>query len=198
MTTAQLEQRETGSMGRFAKAVATLVVVAGLALPNANAATIEAFHDLGAVSGPLESFALGNAFAGTGDTFVDHWMFSISGAPGLALAAQITLTFSSLIDIDPFATALFYTDIPTLLAVGTNTANLDGSTDSVLIGLLPVTGNYDFVVVGTVTGSLGGAYGGPLHIFTPVPEPEIYAMLAAGLGFMGFVARRRKAQIAAV
>ncbi len=27
---------------------------------------------------------------------------------------------------------------------------------------------------------------------TPIPEPEIYAMLAAGLGLMGFVARRRK------
>jgi len=33
-------------------------------------------------------------------------------------------------------------------------------------------------------------------IYAPVPEPEIYAMLAAGLGFMGFVARRRK-QVAA-
>jgi len=29
--------------------------------------------------------------------------------------------------------------------------------------------------------------------FTPaIPEPEIYAMMAMGLGFMGFVARRRK------
>lgn len=27
---------------------------------------------------------------------------------------------------------------------------------------------------------------------TPVPEPEIYAMLGAGLGLMGFVARRRR------
>jgi hypothetical protein len=26
----------------------------------------------------------------------------------------------------------------------------------------------------------------------PVPEPETYAMLLAGLGLMGFVARRRK------
>ena len=32
---------------------------------------------------------------------------------------------------------------------------------------------------------------------TPVPEPEIYVMLAAGLGLMGFVARRRRKQHAA-
>jgi len=30
-----------------------------------------------------------------------------------------------------------------------------------------------------------------------IPEPEIYVMLAAGLGMMGFVARRRKQQLAA-
>jgi len=30
-------------------------------------------------------------------------------------------------------------------------------------------------------------------ITTPVPEPETYAMLLAGLGAMGFMARRRKA-----
>jgi hypothetical protein len=39
------------------------------------------------------------------------------------------------------------------------------------------------------------SFGGSLDavsITTPVPEPEIYAMMAAGLGLMGFVARRRK------
>ncbi len=35
----------------------------------------------------------------------------------------------------------------------------------------------------------------PTHwVLTPVPEPETYAMLLAGLGVMGAVARRRKAQ----
>jgi len=31
---------------------------------------------------------------------------------------------------------------------------------------------------------------------TPIPEPETYAMMLAGLGLMGFVARRRKQRAA--
>jgi hypothetical protein len=33
---------------------------------------------------------------------------------------------------------------------------------------------------------------GNVATVTPIPEPEIYAMLVAGLGLMGFVARRRR------
>ena len=36
-----------------------------------------------------------------------------------------------------------------------------------------------------------------LAVFAPVPEPETYAMMLAGLGLMGFVARRRKQNAAA-
>jgi hypothetical protein len=42
------------------------------------------------------------------------------------------------------------------------------------------------------TASIGYSY-----VFAPVPEPEIYAMMAAGLGLMGWVARRRKVQVVA-
>jgi len=39
-----------------------------------------------------------------------------------------------------------------------------------------------------------GGYGGNLTV-TPIPEPEIYAMMAAGLGIMGWIGRRRKQQV---
>ena len=49
---------------------------------------------------------------------------------------------------------------------------------------------------GTVTPTANGFMidngGGSLHFAAPIPEPETYALMMAGLGVMGFVARRRK------
>ncbi len=46
----------------------------------------------------------------------------------------------------------------------------------------------------TVMGSTnGGSYAGAFNLnLAPVPEPETYGMLLAGLGILGFLARRRK------
>jgi PEP-CTERM motif len=38
---------------------------------------------------------------------------------------------------------------------------------------------------------VGGSYGGNV-VLTPVPEPETYALMFAGLGIVGFVAARRR------
>jgi len=56
-------------------------------------------------------------------------------------------------------------------------------------------GTYQLVVSGTLTsGYKGGSWGGNLNtVSQPVPEPETYALMLAGLGAVAFVARRRKA-----
>jgi hypothetical protein len=53
-----------------------------------------------------------------------------------------------------------------------------------------LAGTYRFDVAGTTT-SGAGSYAVAVSL-APVPEPETYAMMLAGLGLMGFIARRRK------
>lgn len=52
---------------------------------------------------------------------------------------------------------------------------------------------HHIVVTGTPLGNTQGFVGSLSLIATPVPEPETYAMMIAGLGLVGFMARRRKA-----
>ena len=55
-----------------------------------------------------------------------------------------------------------------------------------------VTDVYKLHADGFLTGAaVNGAYAGTFTL-SPTPEPETYAMFMAGLGLMGFIARRRK------
>ncbi len=55
----------------------------------------------------------------------------------------------------------------------------------------PTTGGtYYLSVSGISNGAQGGLYNGAISV-AAVPEPETFAMLLAGLGVMGFIARRR-------
>lgn len=53
-----------------------------------------------------------------------------------------------------------------------------------------VAGTYHIVALNFTGTNTPGFYGFNLDV-TPVPEPETYAMLLAGLGMVGFIARRR-------
>ena len=52
-------------------------------------------------------------------------------------------------------------------------------------------GSYYLAVGGLSNGTQGGIYSGAISV-TAVPEPETYAMMLAGLGALGFLARRRR------
>lgn len=53
-------------------------------------------------------------------------------------------------------------------------------------------GTYYFEVKGVALNGTSGNYAGNVNLsLAPVPEPDSYAMLFAGLGLMGAIARRR-------
>jgi len=58
----------------------------------------------------------------------------------------------------------------------------------------PIPDYYTLLVTGTAIGSQGGGYNFVLTAGV-VPEPAEYAMLLAGLGVVGMVARRRKMNV---
>ncbi|MFG6466479.1 FxDxF family PEP-CTERM protein [Roseateles sp. BYS87W] len=83
------------------------------------------------------------------------------------------------------------------------TDNLVGTADDVSVATWSFTGNpvvhnvalgagsYYYAVFGYVTGA--GAYSlNSSAVAAPVPEPETYALFAAGLGMVGFIASRRR------
>ena len=60
-----------------------------------------------------------------------------------------------------------------------------------LAQLAGTTSQYTVDIWGVSNGASGTGMQ-DVAVFAPVPEPEIYVMLAAGFGLMGFVARRRR------
>jgi opacity protein-like surface antigen len=116
-------------------------------------------------------------------TFTDTINFSIT-AGDLASAANplnVMLSGQNVSNIDNLQYTLWSGSTSLFTYDGNNTTNF--SMD------LPA-GDYVIKVTGNANGSHGGTYGFAMQL-APIPEPETYAMLLAGLGLVGFAARRR-------
>ncbi len=175
-----------------------LVAAAALLLSSTAFAGIGNFPGDGSVGNPYELGAIGPApttlsallIGTTGNSFEEYANFTIptfSSTTGSASTLFLSLGGFVVNDINDFAVEVWNNTHPngtTLIATFTD----DGLTHS-LGDLLP--GQYHLDISGVLGANLG-QYSVSLHAL-PVPEPETYAMLLAGLGIMGMLARRRKA-----
>jgi hypothetical protein len=137
------------------------------------------------------------SFSGAFDSglFDVNALFTLNSGSFLT-SGSVTTKFTAKKDIDFSAVYIKNT-------VTNQTFNFTQTADDTSIGgeqwtlgeIATPSGSYALHLIGTNTltgGATITAYGGEMNV-TAVPEPSSYALLLAGLGAVGFVARRRKA-----
>ncbi|MES2758949.1 MAG: FxDxF family PEP-CTERM protein [Pseudomonadota bacterium] len=123
------------------------------------------------------------------DTFSDQFTFSVTGdLPAQLDAIVSSISRSAAVGLDITGLAL-YSGAGAQLATGTSMST--GAIDvwTVQANNLEV-GSYYLQVSGTMVSDTSGSFGGAVML-QPVPEPAAYGMMLAGLGLVGFMARRR-------
>lgn len=140
--------------------------------------------------GPLApSASFSNTVTGA---FTDTWTFNLGSASVVAASlTNVEITFGSFKagGITGFEAWLNGNQLFGPVST-TNTPPVIVTTQVLAGGTSLPAGMYSLTVKGTgVTGG-SASYGGNI-VATPVPEPETYAMMLAGLVAVGFLARRR-------
>lgn len=146
------------------------------------------FIDLGTldnVSTPI------GAFKSAPGGYVDVYDFIIGAAgsaAGAAVGVELDSPFSPGVEFNFSVLGVAFADASYQVL----SLDVDPTGGYSVLANLPTAGAYKFLVIGAATGTQGGSYGGVLQTVTAVPEPETYAMMLAGLGALGFLARRRR------
>jgi hypothetical protein len=126
------------------------------------------------------------------DTFADHFTFSVTGSVPSnfdAIVSSISRTAATGLDITGLT---LFTGSGTQVATGSalHTGAIDVWT---LTSNNLAVGSYYVQVSGNMVSATSGSFGGTVML-APVPEPATYGMMLAGLGLVGFMARRRNSK----
>lgn len=143
-----------------------------------------------------QNLTISNTVSGFGTPFADVYSFDIGSllSEAIATSVNVKLQFSGstpIYDISNFAITL--KDTNGVVHGFDNTFDASGALN-LQATLAPSTlgsAFYQFVVSGTTAGSSGGIYAGALAA-APVPEPQTWLMLLAGLGLVGMMVERVK------
>jgi hypothetical protein len=123
--------------------------------------------------------------------------FTLSGLPAVYTGTRFNLgvVFTAPSGISPNTTVFEDVILGTVVSTdhGGVFINFDNSVKHYTFGAGPTAGYFDFFIndLSIVAGRTVSVSGTIVSMLTPVPEPGTYAMLLAGLGMMGFIARRR-------
>ena len=128
-----------------------------------------------------------------GASFTDFFNFTAPAGAVQASAASVSIDLAPFFNIDNLQLVLFNGSNGTGSVVPGGTGNIGEF--SQIDNIAVIAGNpYSYRLTGTIVGAPSGAYTFTA-VAAPIPEPETYALMLAGLGIVGFVAARRRNRV---